>query len=50
VVVSHVHRDGHDGQGAQTIITVDVPSGDAAQLAAMAASGKVAVVLDSRDR
>lgn len=38
------------GQGAQTIITVDVPSGDAAQLAAMAASGKVAVVLDSRDR
>jgi hypothetical protein len=38
------------GQGAQTIITVDVPTADAAQLAAIAASGKVAVVLDSRDR
>jgi SAF domain len=38
------------GQGAQTIITVRVPMGDAARLAAMAATGKVAVVLDSRDR
>jgi len=38
------------GLGAQTIITVQVPTGDAAQLAAMASAGKVAVVLDSRDR
>lgn len=38
------------GQGAQTIITVQVPTGDAVQLAAMTATGKVAVVLDSRDR
>jgi hypothetical protein len=38
------------GLGAETIITVQVPTGDAAQLAAMASAGKVAVVLDSRDR
>ena len=50
VVVSTFTGPDTTGQGAQTIITVDVPSGDAAQLAAMAASGKVAVVLDSRDR
>ena len=50
VVVSTFTGTDTTGQGAQTIITVDVPSGDAAQLAAMAASGKVAVVLDSRDR
>ena len=37
------------GQG-QTILTVQVPEGDAAGLAAMAATGRVAVVLDSRDR
>jgi len=37
------------GQG-QTILTVEVPEGDAAGLAAMAATGRVAVVLDSRDR
>lgn len=50
VVVST--RGGTDptGAGAQTIITVQVRSGDAAQLAAMAATGRVAVVLDSRDR
>ncbi len=50
VVVSTFTGADTTGQGAQTIITVDVPSGDAAQLAAMAVSGKVAVVLDSRDR
>ena len=38
------------GQGALTIVTVDVPSGDATGLAAMAATGRVALVLDSRDR
>ena len=36
--------------GTQTIITVQVPTGDAAALAALASTGKVAVVLDSRDR
>jgi SAF domain len=35
---------------AQTVITVEVPEPDAATLAAMAATGRVAVVLDSRDR
>ena len=38
------------GQGAQTIITVEVPETAAAELAAMAATGKVAFVLDSRER
>lgn len=38
------------GAGAQTIVTVQVPSGDAASLAALAATGSVAVVLDSRER
>ncbi|MCG2798934.1 MAG: hypothetical protein L6367_10385, partial [Cellulomonas sp.] len=38
------------GAGAQTIVTVQVPSGDAASLAALAAAGSVAVVLDSRER
>lgn len=38
------------GLGAETIITVQVPTGDAAQLAAMVSAGNVAVVLDSRDR
>ena len=38
------------GLGPQMIITVQVPSDDAARLAAMAASGTVALVLDSRDR
>ena len=50
VVVSTQTGADTTGQGAQTIITVDVPTADAAQLAAIAASGKVAVVLDSRDR
>jgi flagella basal body P-ring formation protein FlgA len=38
------------GQGAQTVITVQVPAGDASELAALAATGKVAIVLDSRER
>ncbi len=50
VVVSTQTGADTTGQGAQTIITVDVPTADAAQLAAIAATGKVAVVLDSRDR
>lgn len=35
--------------GSQTIVTVQVPTDQAAQLAAMAATAKVALVLDSRD-
>ena len=50
VVVSTSTGTDTTGQGAQTIITVDVPSSDAPQLASMASTGKVAVVLDSRDR
>jgi hypothetical protein len=38
------------GMGTQTIVTVQVPSADAATLAAMAATGNVALVLDSRER
>jgi hypothetical protein len=38
------------GAGGQTIFTVQVPTADAASLAAMAATGNVAVVLDSRER
>jgi hypothetical protein len=38
------------GAGAQTIVTLQVPAADAASLAALAATGKVAVVLDSRER
>jgi len=50
VVVSTQTGADTTGQGAQTIITVDVPTADATQLAAIATTGKVAVVLDSRDR
>lgn len=50
VVVSTATGIDTTGQGGQTIITVQVPTGDAVQLAAMTATGKVAVVLDSRDR
>lgn len=50
VVVSTATGADTTGQGAQTIITVDVPSADAPQLASMASTGKVAIVLDSRDR
>ncbi len=38
------------GGGAQTIVTVQVPTADAASLAALAATGNVALVLDSRER
>ena len=38
------------GAGAQTIVTVQVPAADAAALAAMAATGNVVLVLDSRER
>ncbi len=50
VVVSTVTGADTTGLGSQTLITVEVPVGDAAALASMAATGKVAVVLDSRDR
>lgn len=50
VVVGTAAGTDTTGAGAQTIITVQVPAGDAVQLAAMTATGKVAVVLDSRDR
>lgn len=45
-------QPGTDGTtaGAQTIVTVQVPTADAASLAAMAATGNVAIVLDSRER
>ncbi len=38
------------GAGAQTIVTVQVPTADATALAAMAATGNVVLVLDSRER
>ena len=50
VVVSVQAADPTGGQAAQSIITVQVPSTDAPRLAAMAATGNIAVVLDSRDR
>lgn len=49
VVVSTQVGTDATGQG-QTVITVQVPTGDAAALAALAATGDVAVVLDSRER
>ncbi len=36
--------------GPQTVVTVQVPEADASQLAAWAATGNVAIVLDSRER
>lgn len=50
VVVSAVTRPDATGQGAPTVVTVQVPAEDATRLAAMAATGKAAVVLDSRAR
>ncbi|MCR6490931.1 SAF domain-containing protein [Cellulomonas sp. P24] len=38
------------GAGAETIVTVQVPTADSAALAGMAATGNVALVLDSRER
>lgn len=44
-------EEGTDATGiAQAILTLQVPAADAAGLAAMAATGNVAVVLDSRER
>jgi hypothetical protein len=39
-----------DADHAQTVVSVQVPSGQAAELAARSATGKVALVLDSRER
>jgi hypothetical protein len=39
-----------DSDTGQTVLSVQVPFDDAAELAARAATGKVAVVLDSRER
>jgi hypothetical protein len=50
IVVSTQPTNEATAAGAQTIITVQVPDSDAAQLASIAATGKVAVILDSRDR
>lgn len=50
VVVSTASGSDVNGAGLQTVITVDVPSQDAPQLASMASTGQVAVVLDSRER
>lgn len=38
------------GDSGQTVVDVSVPEADAAKLAARAATGKVALVLDSRER
>ncbi len=38
------------GDSGQTVVDVSVPAADAARLAARAATGKVALVLDSRER
>lgn len=40
----------NSGETGQSIVDVSVPSSQAAQLAARAATGKVALVLDSRER
>lgn len=50
VVLSRASGTDQAGTGAQTIVTVQVPEADAAALAAMTATGRVALVLDSRDR
>ena len=39
-----------DADNAKTVVSVQVPYGQAAELAARAATGKVALVLDSRER
>lgn len=38
------------GPGTQTVVSVLVPESDAATLASWASTGKVAVILDSRER
>lgn len=42
--------DASAAAGSTTVLTVQVPTADAASLAALASTGDVAVVLDSRDR
>ena len=37
-------------ENGQSVVSVQVPQGDAAELAARAATGNVALVLDSRER
>lgn len=49
-VVSAVTGEDVTGQGASTVVTLQVPAEDATTLAAMAATGNAAVVLDSRAR
>ena len=39
-----------NAENGQTVVSVEVPEGQAAELAARAATGKVALVLDSRER
>lgn len=39
-----------NGENGQTVVSVEVPQDQAAELAARAATGKVALVLDSRER
>lgn len=49
VVVGTAAGQGATGQ-AQTVVSVQVPEADAVPLAALAATGKAVIVLDSRDR
>jgi hypothetical protein len=51
-VVMRVQTDVADASavGSKTVLTVQVPTADAPYLAALASTGDVAVVLDSRDR
>ena len=39
-----------NAENGQTVVSLEVPEGQAAELAARAATGKVALVLDSRER
>lgn len=39
-----------NGENGETVVSLEVPEGQAAELAARAAAGKVALVLDSRER
>lgn len=49
-VVVGVSLGGDAGPGAPVVVSVQVPESNAAELAAAAATGKVAIVLDSRER
>lgn len=48
--VASVASSGDGGPATQTVVSVLVPEADAATLAAWVSTGKVAVVLDSRER